>query len=369
LVWPIGVGQLLIAPIAKRRKIILTTAWSVIGAAEWLAYFYHYVKPAHHPELGFSWNHWVMSIGGALTGRATPARFCGLLILASMVAAIVLTVKHRAWSEHSFWLATVFFSLAVLGSITIGRSGYGAAQALSSRYATYSIPLWIAVYAMLASFHRNRIHRFAAPWAAVLFMAMLIGSGVSFVDGWETGRIHRNLQKYQQFVICTIDAQPDALIQTAAPNRIDVVRRYVPVLKKLQFNVFSDPALYERFQMPDPSLPVLETPTRFGLENIGPVSDGKVLLIQGWAVDWPAREPAGGVAVLLDGIAYPAYYGLQSDNAVQTLGSRKYLFSGFRCAIASKNVRPGKHTLSFRILDRDRKAVFAPSEPYVFQTE
>ena len=66
LVWPVGLGQLLIVPLSKRRKIVLVAVWMAVGSAEWLLYFIGYVKPAYHPHMGFSCRYLLVALGATL---------------------------------------------------------------------------------------------------------------------------------------------------------------------------------------------------------------------------------------------------------------------------------------------------------------
>ena len=149
MVWPVGLGQLLIAPLSKRRKVILATLWSVAGVAEWLFYFIGYARPAHHPPIGFSWGCLLVGIGGALFDSLKAAWIAGSLILILAAAAVLLVIVRRQVAEQSFWLAVMANALATLCAIAIGRSGHGAEAGLSSRYATLTIPLVIACYVLL----------------------------------------------------------------------------------------------------------------------------------------------------------------------------------------------------------------------------
>jgi len=373
LVWPVGLGQLLIAPIEKGRKILLASLWTVCGLAVWLAYFHNYVKPAHHPRLRFLWEHFLILVGGSVAGVPTwtvPAVvWAGGFILAMAVAAVVCIAVKRQWGEQAFWLATLAFSLGILGSVTLGRSGFGFGQAFSPRYATFSIPLLVATYVVLISQHRKN-GKPAAGWLTVVLpLAMVFGTVTSFSDGWNAGRYTWLSREYQRFVICTLDAQPDEIIQVFPPERLREIRPAAAMMKKMRLNVFSDPAWCERYQIPDPALPKIEEETRCGLDGFSLQAKGEVVRDQGWAVDWPARDLAGGVAVELNGVAYPAMYGMTSEAAVAALGDIKYLKSGFWANIPTKDIPSGVNVMTYRILTRDRKAVFAQSEKYPFKTD
>jgi hypothetical protein len=134
----------------------------------------------------------------------------------------------------------------------------------------------------------------------------------------------------------------------------------VAVMEKLKYNVFADPELYASSQLPSPSLPVSTADTRFDISKwvLFPTNPQPMVLFVGWAVDWPIRDLAGGVTVVLDGVEHPARYGLPSAEATKSLGSSKFSHAGFLCAVPVSELGPGQHTIFLKILTRDRTAVF-----------
>ena len=366
LVWPVGLGQLLILSLTKKLKIILMTIWTIIGAGEWLVYFLDWVIPKYHPRLGFSWEYLMTLIGSSLTGNQTAALVAGIIVFISAATTVGIVLIRRQLSVQSFWLATMAFSSAALGATTVGRSGFGASVAMMSRYTTFSIPLVVATCVILASQEGTKMIRICtSSMCAVLLGLSVIGTGMSFAIGLKVGEQVSEFRKWQQLVICTIDSQPDELI--AVFPTPDVPRKYAAVLKRLKYNVFADPDLCARCRLPDPSLPVLTISTKCGIDGVAVMAHGGFVKILGWAVDWPARDVAGGVTVVIDGTTHQACYGLCNNNAVKNLKSDKYLISGFVCFVPAGEVRPGIHTISLKVLSRDNKAIFNVPEHFSFE--
>ncbi len=368
LVWPVGVGQVLMVPLTKRRKIVVVAIWTVLGVAEWGVYFPGWVKPPEHPAMGFSLRYFVMTVGGALMGNETAALSAGVVVLTLTMAAMLLVLLHRQWREQSFWLATILFSLASIAAVTVGRSGFGAGQAVSSRYATLSIPLVVAIYAVFASRSAQKPDVPGVALTGFVLVAMVLGVGVSFGEGRRTGETYRQHRGYQQFVIYTIETQPDWTIKVYPPP-VDFVRRYTAMARELKYNLFADPDVCARCQLPDPSLPAISAETLCRIRHLGRMGDDKTLAIDGWAIDSPAQELAGGVTVFIDGIGRPTYYGVADSEAADRLKSDKFLLSGFRCTVAVKDLAPGKHILSLKILTHDRRAVFHTANRFEFETK
>jgi hypothetical protein len=353
IVWPIGLGQLLIVPLAKRPKVFLITAWTIIGSGEWFLYFQNWNKPKNNPM--FDVSYLLTVIGSSLFWSETTALVAGILVLALTMSAVIIVLIRRQWAVQSFWLATAAFVLATLAAITIGRSSYGTIQAIQSRYTTISIPLVVATYVMLASQSGKKL---TGICISLLFLTLLgltiFSAGTSFFYGLDQGTLKRELRQWHQLVVCTIDSQPDDMIKSYP--RSDVPRMQTAVLKKIKYSVFADPELCAHCQLPNPSLPVLSTATRY--EIYGFIARGDFVSINGWAVDWPAQDLAGGVAVVIDGVAYPTRYGLRDDKASKTLNSEKFLLSGFNCITSVKALGEGKHEISLKVLSRDGKAVY-----------
>ena len=367
LVWPVGLGQLLIVSLSNRLKAWLAVVWASIGAAEWLIFFYGWQKPADHPPWGFAWQFLPTLVGGAIWSSQGWALAGGVVLLLLAAGAAMLVLAGRQWAAQSFWLATMAFALATLGAIAVGRHGFGVDYALASRYVTFSLPIIVASYAIFAAQSRERRHPLAISLAAILMILALWGTMSSVPAGLKFGRSVRDFGKYQQFVVATIDAQPDEIIYQAnlfSGNGNELVRHAAAVLKKLQYNVFAEAELCASWALPDPSARALSATTRYAIDSIAASPEQGVVLISGWAMDSVADDVAGGVAVELDGVAYPTFYGRPNEGAAKTLHNDKFALCGFECRIPPNRVEKGEHQIVLKIQTRDHKAVFHTPEAY-----
>jgi hypothetical protein len=363
MVWPVGLCIILIAPLAKRLKISLLACWTGVGAAAWLFFFLNWNKPENDPA--FKISYLLTLIGSSLSNNENIALLAGALILALAASAVVIVLLGRQWIEQSFWLAAMAFSSASMGGITVGRSVYGASQAMLSRYTSFSILLIVGTCIILASQSGKKYARICAVLACITFCLVVLGTSVAFFDGLMIGRDFREHLKWQQFIISTIESQPDDMIEIQADKAFP--RKYAGVLKKLKFNVFADPEVCYPYRLPDPSLPGIDSATRAEIHGI--VSLGPLMSIRGWAVDWPARDLAGGVAVVIDGVPHYTHYGLENDQAVKYLVSDKYLLSGFNCTVSVSEIGPGTHTISLKVLSRDCKGIYSVPDAFTFEIQ
>jgi hypothetical protein len=149
----------------RTRKLAMTGAFLLAGALVWAAYFHGYARPPQHPSPFLAFMHPLMLggyflayLGGALVG---DKNLLPLAIFAGCAAVWLLWAHLRpSWLElrrhgwrHSReeivrlapWLTIIGFSLLSALATAVGRSGFGLGQALESRYATFSTPLWLTV--------------------------------------------------------------------------------------------------------------------------------------------------------------------------------------------------------------------------------
>ena len=183
LVWPVGLGQLLIAPLGRRRKAILTALWTIVCLAQWLTYFIGYVKPAHHPPLGFSWSYLPSLLGGALFDPIP--RGTGRRIVSSCPG------RGGCWAGDS--QATSCSAVVLVGCDRLclgdGRGSYDGplgiwlGVCLSSRYATLTIPLVIACYVLSIPPARDRLRVVGVLLTCATLILMVVGAGHSFAEG------------------------------------------------------------------------------------------------------------------------------------------------------------------------------------------
>lgn len=146
---------------------------------------------------------------------------------------------------------------------------------------------------------------------------------------------------------------------------VPVVPLYHPgMVLRQQFPRRGQPALARRQPVPSstPSDFTLSRPTKIGL---GEANNDTFLKVAGWAIDAAAREPSGGVFVVIDEKLFPAVTGLPA--AVESDG-RSYADCGFSRLIPVDEIGPGSHEVSIAVLTHDGSAYFRPAAPRTFTT-
>ena len=257
LVWPAGLLGLLLGSVAGPGKKVLVGLWGIVGVAEWVAYFVDYHTPRGHPPLldalghiGTAPEYFLTLLGSALFWQPEHAYAGGLVIGCLALAMFLATYGRGALREHPFWISLLFYSLLILATITLGRSGmFGVWQAAISRYTTFSILAVASVYAMLAKMvFATRASILRTVLLIALFGTILLSAGISYRNGIEVGRAQEASRERAAHVLETYRSQPDARLAATLYPRAETVRRRAPLLERLGYNVFSEPS------PPDPSV-------------------------------------------------------------------------------------------------------------------
>jgi hypothetical protein len=248
LVWPVGVFQLVIAPVKRWIKIFVLGSWGLIGLGVWIFYFTREAKKSlpsaayvlGHPASAV--DYFLTLLGGSLFGYDEFAFSGGLLLLCLVLAALLLSRRSGSLKENSFWIALLFFSLLSLMAITLGRFELGAekpwAQAVGSRYTTFSILAVVGVYATLAAVATRERSPVAVAFLGGLLGLVLLSVPTSYSLGVEGGEFTKRYREELAVTLLNYEAQPDSAL-TKSGNRPSRIREYAPFLERQGYNVFS----------------------------------------------------------------------------------------------------------------------------------
>jgi hypothetical protein len=83
-----------------------------------------------------------------------------------------------------------------------------------------------------------------------------------------------------------------------------------------------------------------------------------MLLVQGWAFDGFAREPASAVLIELDGKLYRADYGAPRMDVAALFKSRALSATGFQWSMPAWKLGSSNHAISIKVLSSDGKGYF-----------
>lgn len=252
LVWPAGVVPIACSKAETAWKKAVLAVWVASGLLVWLAYFWDYTSPAQHPSLATVYHQPLTSLyfffvllGNSLFWDAAPAFWAGLFLSVLFSLGLFVSwsgetgLRGREGGNARLWVSLSVFSLLILGSITVGRSGFGIRYAGESRYATYSILGVIGIYGILLGNWISGGIRFArlASWA--LLAVLLVGILLSYVQGIRAGEGVRQVRSLRAHILSTYRSQPDQILSTYIYPNPAIARERAAYLEKIEYNVFS----------------------------------------------------------------------------------------------------------------------------------
>ncbi|CAA9446864.1 MAG: hypothetical protein AVDCRST_MAG28-955 [uncultured Rubrobacteraceae bacterium] len=382
--WPVGLLLLAVSPLEKSAKRVWILIWTLVGLAEWIAYFADFARRGNSSSLSYALYHPIVGaqyfsnlLGSSLFWRQNSAFIAGLLLVCLALVSLFVVYRDKKLSEYSFWLSLLLYSFLILGSITLGRAGeFGPLQAMAPRYTSFSILAVVAIYAVLVKVAFDRRSTTNTLLLAALSGAILLSAAVSYQEGIKVGSKERATREKAAFVLSTYETQPDeALTETLHP-RARVIRERAPVLQSLGYNVFSGPQdwdlppLSDLYPISSPASSATSI-TGDGLrqENESIIVPAKASFIKltGWAVDAGNESAAGGVYVDIDGELFPAFYGVERQDIADSFGMPSYRYSGFERFVPVPGV--GAHELSIVILTADREGYYPPTRKVALQVE
>lgn len=183
LFWPIGLFLLLANNnVTKKLRLNFSLIWILISTTVAFAYFYNLQKPPHHPTLlaglydPLTFLRYVLSyIGSPIVLHdmhfSQIIGFTGLIIYTLIIIKfpkkIDTSILHPIFALTTFALANALIT-------ALGRSGFGADQALSSRYITISQLFWISLVFLVHIFFTSKSRNNTEKKLALLIFIYLI---------------------------------------------------------------------------------------------------------------------------------------------------------------------------------------------------
>ena len=146
------------------KKLFFLIAWFLASGTIYVSYLYQYQTPAHHPSIFIAFD---QPLNFVLYCFAYLGRFvtCNNLVSAILagVGGILLfifctiyLIKHYV-DIHCLlpYIGFVLYAISSAFMTGIGRIGFGIEQALSPRYTTISLLLWLSITFLLYIVHKN----------------------------------------------------------------------------------------------------------------------------------------------------------------------------------------------------------------------
>ena len=181
-------------------------------------------------------------------------------------------------------------------------------------------------------------------------------------------------REYNTFVFCTVNSQPDMAIppKATAFAEPDYMRQKIAYLEKRRLNIFAPGGPSAQYAIPDAHLPVLPLPAEITINQFSFDKQSGKVTAAGWAVNKTGQDLVGGVFLDVNGVLYPAYYGIGRDDVADALKNKGFSQidrvrrCGFMRDFSLAQLGPNPHRLVMKALKKDRTAFFQPSDPITF---
>lgn len=248
IVWPVGFIYLFLA---KKTKGTFPLVWIGAGALVWVVYFYNWIKPQHHPSLLFMMNdpvssitYFFVSIGSPLSFEKGAAFGNGFLLVTLILFTLIIIVEKKLIVENAKWISFIFFSLFSSLSLTIGRSGFGVEQALSSRYVTLTSLGVIGIYLILSTLYakfKNENYTNHLILYGVILSLIFMGIVAGYTEGVTEGKqIMDSRETSKYFLVNYGDSANYNYSSLTGLTYLgtDAVVHRIEILKKYNMSVF-----------------------------------------------------------------------------------------------------------------------------------
>jgi hypothetical protein len=385
LIWHVGLIQIFIGrwPLKGKRwgPVIRTAAvWLIVSVAAYLVYFKDFGYPQHHPNPFYFMQHPLISISYGAIAFGSPLSFdiytaaaIGvLLFILSVTLLIVAVIKPKMISSDTSFFSVLFYSISVVASLVLVRSGFGIDQALASRYTTMIIPGIAALYILVISLDFNKLN--VKSFSSGLLICLIV-VGILATDShayFKAGKDMYTERRTAAYYLANYTLQPDENLLLLYPIA-QTVRQRTDTLIKYKLNVYSEPV------SPLPSANIMPEYPLFVVDTINakPLSPQTIILIDsekektlklggwavdqkdGWAVDQKDGKAAGGVFFNIDGKSdIPALYGLDRPDVANYFKNSKYRYSGFFASVDISIIGRGQHTLSIKVISNDKQSCY-----------
>jgi hypothetical protein len=249
LAWPVGALQLLWlwqrGRIGRERALSLLAQWFACAAVVIVSYFTGYLPPGDGSNLQFAFSHpltvllyYLATIGSSLGVTLWEAIAYGVVLVALGLGALAMYARRDKWFISSFPLGLIVYALGSGLLLAVGRSVFGVAEALATRYALLTIPLVIGLYLVLVSARGIVESRRLAllVFLVAVFFGVLTSDWKSLVVG-DAWRVEKNQIVHD---ILTYRFQSDATL-AASFDDPEKVRSGAQILERYRLNVFAEP--------------------------------------------------------------------------------------------------------------------------------
>ncbi|WP_448561006.1 hypothetical protein [Trichothermofontia sp.] len=250
-------SSLALWPVLAVAVVMLRFRWPLrltyLGAAivVWGLYFLTYQKPAHHPDLASPSSLQTLVyipryLGWIFSDRPGTAIFLGTIgigLCLGFAGYWLFTQGQRQRPEWFPWLAIQGYILGTAAMAAVSRSGFGLAQAQTSRYGSLPALFWLATIVLIVTamqtWGANTRWRSRCLLALLALLLILIGNmyriGVGIAQTIALQAAHQPLVALS----LQLGVQDPAIVRAIVGNRPAAFFHLIPVLTARQLVPFS----------------------------------------------------------------------------------------------------------------------------------
>lgn len=303
-----------------RDRIGWWILWVAVAVGSFLLYFHNYQRPSYHPDPFFVLSHpldgicYILAfIGGpfAMGTDLNPmlvSNFAGGLLLLCFCACLCFLWQQRANAEFVKkalpWIVLCAFALMNAFAAMIGRLGFGAGQALSSRYVTFAVLFSIGLLffaAQVLDFIRRDSPKAALlltrvrPCLVTAYALLLLLGGVTITQVYRDVKRSRLWQKAVVQSVNQVD-EPE-LMAGLVHVHTGPLKARINVLDR--FGYLRPPLLRSNNMREITQAPSADQAGNGELQRAGNAADGR-LVVGGWAFLPDRQRPADAVMLAYD---------------------------------------------------------------------
>jgi hypothetical protein len=371
LIFPIG--ALILIKLGREKNELLS--WIFISVLSIILFFWNWTKPMQTPPLlNFDiinqFLYLLIVVGSPLAKDFVTAAVFGLIILILTIFTLYLVFANNLLKINYFWIFVLLYSFCCSLLNVIGRAGWGAANAFTSRYTPFSILAVISLYCLILSlFHfssdNNNIQKMSNLLFGSISSLIIIGLILGNFQGFQEftarnplGIPDDNLQ-VNQYYLLTYQSQSDENLQFIYPH-VDFLKPRIVKMEKYQLGVFRD-------HHPLHNWPILTSPASFSIDliNSKKVVPGstisinkneKNIQIDGWAIDGKDNKIAQSVYISVDEkFDIPAIYSIQRSDVADYFKNENIKNCGFQARFPTDKFNDGVHNIKLKILTNNNE--------------
>ncbi|NQU16849.1 MAG: hypothetical protein HQ564_02185 [Candidatus Saganbacteria bacterium] len=248
LLWGIGLLILFFSAFENNRiKRVFILFWILIGSGVIFLYYFGYHSLPHHPPLTLFLKHPLQFIqyvcnylGGAVGGK--NAFVIGLGGLAIWITSILFLINNQKVKIKRLipYIAMGLYSIGSAFLTGIARSGFGALQALSSRYVTISNLFWVSIISLLfiilkgSNIKTPKYQKYLFSLSFFLILALNVQGSLqatkSFAawNNWLKPARQQLIAKEKNWII----------LSRLCPNQPYLIKERIPILIKHNLSVY-----------------------------------------------------------------------------------------------------------------------------------